>query len=260
MGTKTFQETMKDNEVIPNGVEREVQSDERNLKPRQGESGTSEALAEPRTQRMLSYFRWRKQFISVSASQAIVCFLLLLGLAAKAQDTFQLLKTYTPVPDSPPARSMTLVTDERQITFIPPEHSIVKPYYEKQELWITYPDDRCLLKLAVSTNSAELLRSGYTNELRKLIQKRYPDAEVGQATLCHCHNSLGLSFDIQELTAYKTRMTTRLAFVPVPNGMLEVSLRSTEARFPSQQCALSRLLGRLRVERSNPATLSIRKD
>lgn len=251
---------MKDNEGSCRSVESEAREDELNLKQPDSEFGPSEALAEPRTQRMLSYFRWRKQFMAVPASRAIVCFLLFLGLAVRAQDTFQLLKTYTPVPDCPPAKSMTLVTDERQITFIPPENSIVKPYYEKQELWFTYPDDRCLLKLAVSTNSAELLKNGYTNELQKLVQKRYPDAEVGPATLCHCHHSIGLSFDIQQVTAYKTRMTTRLAFVPVPNGMLEVSLRSTEARFPSQQCALSRLLGWMRVERSNPATLSIRKD
>jgi hypothetical protein len=251
---------MKDNEGSCSNVESEARTEERHLKQPECEPGPSEALAEPRTQRMLSYFRWRKQFTTVPACRAIVCLLLLLGLAARAQDTFQLLKTYTPVPDSPPARSMTLVTEDRQITFIPPENSIVKPYHEKQELWITYPDDRCLLKLAVSTNSAELLKSGYTNELRKLVQKRYPDAAVGEATLCHCHHSLGLSFDIQEFTAYKTKMTTRLAFVPVPNGMLEVSLRSTEARFPSQQCALSRLLGWMRVERSNPASLSVRKD
>ena len=249
---------MKDYEQHSNGAEGERRPDEHDFKLRQPPEPI-EPMAEPRTERMLTYFRWRKQFVTASVLRVIVCCFLLSGVAAKAQDTFQLLKTYTPVPDCPPAKSLTLVTDDHQVTFIPPENSVVKPYYEKRELWITYPDDRCLLKLLVSTNNAELVRSGYTNELRKLLEQRYPAAEVAPAAVCHTGCSLGYSFDIQQYTAYKTKIITRLAFVPVPAGMLELSVTSSEAKFGLQQFALARLLSSLHAERPNPATLSVRK-
>ncbi len=173
-------------------------------------------------------------------------------LTARGEDIFQLFKTYTPMPDCPPAKSFTLVTEDRQVTFIPPADSAVKMFYEKREVWVTYPDDRCLVKLAVSTNSPALVRSGYTNELHQLLEKRYPDADVGPATFCYNSCSPGYFFDIQQYTAYKTKLITRLAFVPVPDGMLEISVTSSEAKFRLQQFALYPLLSSLHVERPNP--------
>lgn len=186
-------------------------------------------------------------------------FFFLLSLPA-AEEKFQLLKTYTKMPDSPPAKSFTLLTDDRQITFIPPQDSLVQLHQEKKEVWISYPDDRCLIKLQLSTNNPGLTSPPFADQLRRLVQDRYPDAEVGPAAFCYNSCSPGRSFDIQRSTTFKTKLTTRLAFVPFKDGMLEVSLSASDVKFRAQQFALTCVLNSLLVEKPNPDTLLPRKD
>ena len=199
------------------------------------------------------------QILRTSFCILVSYFCLLFSLHA-AEETFQLLKTYTKKPDVPPAKSFTLLTDEHQITFIPPYDSIVELQREKKEVWIKYKDDRCLFKLVLSTNSPDWASPAYSDQLRQQVQDRYPDAEVGPAALCRNSCAPGSYFDIQRSTAYKTKLITRLAFVPFKGGMLEVSLSAADAKFHVQQLAMARLLNSLLVEKADPHTLILRKD
>jgi hypothetical protein len=190
----------------------------------------------------------------------LISYFCLLGSLSAQEERFELLKTYTKVPESPPAKSFTLLTDERQITFIPPQGSIVQLHREKREIWMSFADDRCLIKLQLSTNSPGMVSPDYCEQLRKLVQDRYPDAEVGPANFCYNSCSAGRSFDIQRPTASKMKLITRLAFVPFHDGMLEVSVSAADAKFHNAQFALTWLLNSLRVEKPNPDTLAPRKD
>jgi hypothetical protein len=187
-------------------------------------------------------------------------FCLLCSLPAAEDERFELIKTYTKVPESPPAKSFTLLTDEHQITFIPPQSSIVQLQREKREVWMSFADDRCLIKLQLSTNSPGLVAPDYCEQLRKLVQDRYPEAEVGPANFCYNSCSPGRSFDIQRPTASKMKLITRLAFVPFHGGMLEVSVSASDAKFHNAQFGLTWVLNSLRVEKPNPDSLAPRKD
>jgi hypothetical protein len=188
------------------------------------------------------------------------CSSLLLSPTAAADDTFQLLKTYTKMPEAPPVKSFALVTDHHQVTFVPPHDSIVRLDRDKEEVCISFQDDRCLIKLQLSTNSPSFVSPAYCEHLRKLVQARFPEAEVGPATVCYNSCSTGRSFDIQRFTVYKTKLITRLVFVPFRDGMLEISLSAADTKFNAQQFALSGMLNSLLVEKPNPDALSLRKD
>src|ERR1700692_2882267 len=73
----------------------------------------------------------------------------LLGADAK----FQLLKTYVRLPEVPAIESYTLVTDTRQITFIPPADAILQPDPQKAEVRMSFKDDYCTPKLQLSAVS-----------------------------------------------------------------------------------------------------------
>ncbi len=197
--------------------------------------------------------------LSSSFSILVSCFCLLFSLPAAA-DSFQLLETYTKVPEAPPAKSFTLLTDDHQITFIPPDAAFVELHWESREVAIRYQDERCLIKLRLSTNNPTLLSPDFSDHLRQLVQERYPGAAVGPAEVCHNSCSPGRYFDIQRPTALKTKLMTRLAFVPIKGGMLEVSLSASDAKFHVQQFAMSRLLNSFLVEKPDPNTLILRKD
>lgn len=201
----------------------------------------------------------KSQSLRTSFCILISYFCLLYSLPAQ-EERFELIKTYTKVPDSPPAKSFTLLTDKRQISFIPPQGSIVELHREKKEVWMSFPDDRCLIKLQLSTNNPSCVSPDSCEQLRQLVQNRYPTAEVGPANVCFNSCSPGRSFDIQRPTTLKMKFITRLAFVPFQDGMLEISLSTSEAKFNNSQFGLTWVLNSLRVEKPNPDTLTLRKD
>lgn len=183
-----------------------------------------------------------------------------LSASLAAEERFQLFKSYTKIPDSPPAKSFTLLGYKHQITFMAPQDSVVQLEREKKEVWIGYQDDRCLIKVQLSTNSPSLASTASSDQLHQLVQARYPEAEVGPAIFCYNSCSPGLFFDIQRPTAYKTKLITRIAFVPCQDGMLEVSLTASDAKFRSQLFALTGVLNSFLVEKPNPGSISLRQD
>ncbi len=225
-----------------------------NLKPSSAARGHSPKRARPPCSPSIAWFRLRTSFCIL-----ITYFCLLCSLSA-AEERFELLKTYTKVPDSPLAKSFTLVTDEHQITFIPPRDALVQLHREKREVWMSFPDDRCLIKLQLSTNSPGMVSLDFCDQLRQLVQDRYPGAEVGPANFCYNSCAPGRSFDIQRPTASKMKLITRLAFVPFHDGMLEVSVSASDDKFRNAQFGLTWVLNSLRVEKPNPDRLALRKD
>src|SRR5882724_2977821 len=150
------------------------------------------------------------------------------------QGRFQLLKTYVRIPEMQPQASYTLLTDDQQITFIPPRDSIVQ-MREFGEVQFTYKDDRCVMKLRISTNNPASASPGAWEQLRNELQARHPDAEVSAPAMFHSSCQPGCVFTIQQPTALGTKLITRLGFAPFPGGMLELSVSAAAPKFEAQQ-------------------------
>ncbi len=172
---------------------------------------------------------------------------------------FQLLKTYVRLPEMQPRASFTLLTDDQQITFIPPMDSMVQ-MREFGEVQFSFKDDRCVMKLRVSTNSPALASPGSWEQLRNDVQARYPDAEVSAPSIFHSSGKPGCVFKIEQPTALKTKLVTRLAFAPFQGGMLELSVSAAAPKFEAQQIYFNYFAGSVTVQKPDPTTLSLRTE
>src|SRR5258708_27354548 len=166
--------------------------------------------------------------IAARIARVPVCALALALLFSTApllaqQGKFQLLKTYVRIPEMQPQASFTLLTEDHQITFIPPRDSTVQ-MREIGEVQFNYKDDRCMMRLRLSTNNPALASPDSWEQLRAEVQARYPDAEVSAPMMFHFSCQAGCAFKIEQPTALKTKLITRLGFAPFQGGMLELSV------------------------------------
>jgi hypothetical protein len=175
------------------------------------------------------------------------------------QPRFQLLKTYVRLPEMQPQASFTLLTDDQQITFIPPRDSVVQ-IREIGVVQFSYKDDRCVMKLRLSTNNPALASPDSWEQLRGEVQARYPDAEVSAPAMFHAGCQPGCVFMIQQPTPLQTKLVTRLAFVPFQGGMLEMSVSAAAPKFEDQQPFFNCFVASVTVEKPDPSTLAIRTD
>lgn len=197
-------------------------------------------------------------------SRAPICALALVFLSAAAPlqaqpGKFQLLKTYVRIPEMQPQASFTLLTDDQQITFIPPRDSIVQ-IREIGAVQFSYKDDCCVMKLRLSTNNPASASPDSWEQLRGEVQARYPDAEVSAPAMFHSSCQPGCVFTIQQPTALGTKLITRLAFAPFQGGMLEVSVSAAAPKFEAQQVFFNCFAASLTVEKPDPTTLSLRTE
>jgi hypothetical protein len=202
--------------------------------------------------------------IAARIPRAPICALALVLLSAAAplqaqQPRFQLLKTYVRLPEMQPQASFTLLTDEQQITFIPPRDSSVQ-MREIGEVQFNYKDDRCLMKLRLSTNCPTLASPDSWEQLRAEVQARYTDAEVSAPSMFHSSCQPGCVFTIQQPTPLNTKLVTRLAFAPFQGGMLELSVSAAAPKFEAQQAFFNYFAASVTVEKPDPSTLSLRTD
>ena len=187
----------------------------------------------------------------------VLVFLCFAARPGAAQGRFELLKTYMKFPEMQPVASFTLVTDEHQITFLPPRDSTVQ--LRNGEVEFTFKDDHCIFKLRLSTNSPALASPEAWDELRGRVAERFFGADISPATLLNTGGLPGCSFLINEKTAYNTKLKTQLACVPFQGGMLEFCLTSaTDKGFDGEKMAFSRFVQSLRVERPDRRTLTLR--
>jgi len=202
--------------------------------------------------------------IAARILRAPICMLALVFLGSVAplqaqQGKFQLLKTYVRIPEMQPQASFTLLTEDQQITFIPPRDSTVQ-MREIGEVQFNYKDDRCMMRLRLSTNNPALASPGSWEQLRAEVQARYPDAEVSAPAMFHSSCQPGCVFMIQQPTPLQTKLVTRLAFAPFQGGMLELSVSAAAPKFEAQQAFFNYFAASVTVEKPDPTTLSIRTD
>lgn len=175
------------------------------------------------------------------------------------QPRFQLLKTYVRLPEMQPQASYTLLTYDQQITFIPPRDSVVQ-MREYGEVQFSFKDDRCVMKLRLSTNSPASASPGGWDQLRNEVQARNPDAEVSAPAIFNSSCQPGCIFTIQQPTPLKTKLITRLAFAPFHGGMLEMSVSAASPKFEAQKVFFNCFTSSVTVQKPDPAALSLRTD
>ena len=168
-------------------------------------------------------------------------------------------KTNIVLPECPPTEAYTLQTDEHNLTFIPPHDARVLIDPKKREVRFYYRDDRCLIILRHGDVSPALVSPEPWDKLRDIVRERYPDAEVSEGSACqNSCGARGCGFTIRRKTGYgNLTVMTRLSFIPVEGGTLEVSMAAADHKFPAQLAAFRNFLNCLRLEQKDNAKVRL---
>jgi hypothetical protein len=186
---------------------------------------------------------------------AVLCSTLLAqaGPFSAEKGRFFLTHTKVEMAESVPIEALTLHTDEERFTFIPPLDAVINTDPVKKEVWMSFRDERCVIVIKPTELSPDMTSPAAWVQLRERVQSRFPESQVSPALPC-CNSSAagGCTFTLRRTTVYKTKLVTSLSFVPYADGVLEVSMTTSDARASTGQFTVNSLLNCLRVEKATP--------
>jgi hypothetical protein len=164
-----------------------------------------------------------------------------------AQARFQVFKSTTNVFESGTITNYLIRTDASQAAFAQPTGTSVEIDGPTSTIKIVPGNKKNSIVLQFTTNSPALLSATPLPELRQEIEKRFTGARISPGPVCYIGNGSGPSFDIERDTFFKTSLTTRLAFVPLPKETVEVTMTAATTNFTSQRYVFASFLSSLHV-------------
>jgi hypothetical protein len=172
-----------------------------------------------------------------------------------AEGNFQILRGSRELPEMGVFPEFAIVTGASRITVLQPRNSQAEADVQARKLKFLLPGYTGTVVLQLSTNCPcpGPITSEKEPELLQLVHERFPGATVRSVGVAHVGRDLGWMFDIERMTEYNTRLTTRLAFVSIPDGMLEASLTGSRYSFSSLERTFTTFLGCVQIRDANPA-------
>ncbi len=169
---------------------------------------------------------------------ALFCFLTALPRNAwceeEKEDRFLITNGTVAMPESLSLKSCEVYTRSARVSFVQPADSSLDIDRPNHRIRI-YPLARgYTITLNFKNSDPIYLTKAYADELRVQVEARFPGAKITSDSTIATGASPGRYFDIEQVTAFKTRLTTRLVFLALPDGVLEVSLTAAPANFPGQ--------------------------
>jgi len=145
-----------------------------------------------------------------------------------------------------------MITPGSRISVLAPMNSLAEPDPEARKLKFQLPGYAGTIVLEVVTNYLGPVTLDNQPELLQLLQNRFPNATIRPLGVAHAGSDRGLTFDIERVTQYNTRLITRLAFISIPDGMLEASLTASHYSFPSVERTFTTFLGCVQIREAPP--------
>jgi hypothetical protein len=168
---------------------------------------------------------------------------------------FQIIRGSRELPELGVFPEFVIVTDASRIAVLQPRNSQAEADVHAQKIKFQLPGYAGTVVLQLSTNCPcpGPITSENQPDLLRLVHDRFPGATVRPVGVAHVGSDLGYMFDIERMTEYNTKLTTRLAFISIPNGMLEASLTGSRYTFTSLERTFTTFLGCVQISAARPA-------
>jgi hypothetical protein len=129
--------------------------------------------------------------------------------------------------------SFVIKADYRQISFLPPRGAGVVCDRKLRNVKINLPNYQGYFLLQWTTNDPAILAGDRRDDLAQYLQYRYTNGTVSLPGGTITGAGWAPSFTIEQTTAYHTKLNTKFLFLPLPDGVLEVSMTAPSANFSS---------------------------
>lgn len=138
-------------------------------------------------------------------------------------------------------------TGVNEFTFLPPPGWKLAVDAKANTLTWTSPDYRSMVRLKISDTDGDALPRINADELRQTVTQESESSKIIAETPCYTSGSSGIAFDSERTVDGKFQVNSRIAFIPVTGGIIQITLTTPKEEFKSRQMDLSRFLNSFRV-------------
>ena len=182
---------------------------------------------------------------------AVVLAELLLFLAPGAvsgAERFQLKRRDVASADGGSVASYVVVMATNQMAFVPPADWQVRLDANQKKVILSQPQRGVVLALRLLPEPTDPRSVSGPDRLRKQVQLQFPQAQILEESSHHSAASDGYIFDLVRPVAGDLRLASRLAFVPLRGGSLELNLTTAPERIEQYYSTFKTLLDSFRLE------------
>lgn len=168
--------------------------------------------------------------------------------APDATNEFQLYTQPLVIPERNPATSYVLQTSAARFSFLPPRNWAVKENATKKEVVMMARNLITSIRFKIVEAAPEATKEARVAQWRQTVQENHPDGTITAEFPCYTSKVEGTALDLERIAPNKTKVFTRLAFIPLPDGRVEFDLTTTSADLADTRLAFGNFLTSFRVE------------
>jgi hypothetical protein len=156
------------------------------------------------------------------------------------------------IPERGPVTSYVLQTSKARFSFLPPLNWAVKENATTKEVVMMARNLITSIRFKIVEAAPETTKEARVAQWRQTAQENHPDGKITAEFPCYTSKVEGTALDLERIAPNKTKVFTRLAFIPLPDGRVEFDLTTTGGDLANTRLAFGNFLTSFRVE--PPAT------
>ena len=176
---------------------------------------------------------------------ALLCF----WLPVEGAETFRLFSQPLWIPERGEVTSYVLLAGTNRFSFLPPAAWRISGNAEKREVILLSQDQIVSIRLKLVEKGIAAKGKQDVDQWREEVVRRYPDAKMVSEFSCYSGDGQGTCFEFQRIASKKTKLSTRLAFVPFADGTVEFLLTAPNEKSEEYSFTFANLLTSFHSER-----------
>jgi hypothetical protein len=168
--------------------------------------------------------------------------------SSDATNEFRLYTRPLVIPERDPVTSYVLQTSTASFSFLPPRNWAIKENATKKEVVMMARNLITSIRFKIVETAPEATKEARVAQWRQTVQENHPDGKIIAEFPCYTSRVEGTALDLERIAPNKTKVFTRLAFIPLPDGRVEFDLTTTSADLADTRLAFGNFLTSFRVE------------
>ena len=163
-------------------------------------------------------------------------------------DEFRLYKRPLVISERGMVTSYVLQTSKARFSFLPPLNWAVKENPTTKEVVMMARNLITSIRFKIVEAEPEATKEARVAQWRQAVLDKHPDGKITAEFPCYTGKVEGTALDLERIAANKTKVFTRLAFIPLPGGRVEFDLTTTSGNLADTRLAFGNFLTSFRVE------------
>lgn len=152
------------------------------------------------------------------------------------------------IPERGTVTSYVLQTSHGRFSFLPPLHWAMKEKAATREVVMMARSLTTSIRFKIVQDTPEPAMEARVARWREAASENYPDGKITAEFPCYTSKVAGVAFDLERVAPNKTKIFSRLAFIPLSDGRVEFELTTTSSELADTRLAFGNLLTSFRIE------------